>query len=280
MESTVGYQSEVESLNDKYWCDEHENILRFLHKATTTYSKRFHNAYTRYKQKLQYYRIPITIMQAICGFASILNIGYVPQEYGKWVSLSVGLINLASSIINAVETFKKIDQTMNKSYASFFAFKTLSDEIFIILHTPRAERKHGGIVTINKYFLKYQTAYANIPLLDREDVTQLTSNMTNETDTLGDKGDIQQIKKTINRINTAKYDDGLIEMTEMGIDLGKRRQESSASTTSILMSRKEKKTEATEEKKDVDEDKIEEKINELLTSDLIIANENSIEHIV
>ena len=150
----------------------------------------------------------------------------------------------------------------------------MSDEIFIILHTPRAERKYGGIVTINKYFLKYQTAYANIPLLDREDVNQLTSNMGNETDTLGEKGDLQQIKKTINRINTAKYDDGLIEMTEMGIDLGKRRQESSASTMSILTSRKEKKKEEVKKEDDVvDEDKIDEKINELLTSDLMIAND-------
>lgn len=214
MDINGGTPSELESINNTAWCDEHEKTLRYLHKATSTYSKRFHVAYTRYKQKHQNYRIPIIIMQAISGFASILNIGYVPQKFGKWVSLSVGFVNLLATIISMIETFKKIDQIMNKAYASFFAFKSLSDEIFIILQTPRNDRRQGGIITVNKYFVKYQTAYSNIPLLDKNDVNYLNAKIDDDGDTLTE---MQQIEKQVSKINSTKYENNVIEMTEIGL---------------------------------------------------------------
>ena len=78
--------------DSNFWSDEHEDVLNILYKATNMYYKRFHIAYSRYKQKLHYYRIPIIVMSSLSGFASILNVGYVPIAYNKWVSLSVGFI--------------------------------------------------------------------------------------------------------------------------------------------------------------------------------------------
>jgi hypothetical protein len=194
----------------KIWCDDHETILMMIYRASDNYTTYFHQAYVRYRKKLHNYRIPIIIISSFSGFLSISNISFVPLIYNKWVSLIVGFINLMVTVISLIENFKKIDSTMNKSYTSYFAFKTLSDEIYVILQTPQNERKFDGITTINRYFSKYQTIYLNIPLLNKKDVKNfeyyrnLNNNNCNSSDINSDNStfDFKSIQNKLNSMSS------------------------------------------------------------------------------
>lgn len=154
-------------IKNNYWNDDHEKILFSLQQSTVKLSNEYQKAYFRYKSKLQNYRIPIIIMSSIAGFLSISNSGYIPPEYGKWVSLLVGFSNLMVTVISLIENFKKIDVNLNKSYNAHINFKKLHDEITITLRLPINERDDNGYNTINEYFTRYQTYVSDAPVLQK-----------------------------------------------------------------------------------------------------------------
>ena len=149
-------QSKKNVIKNNYWHNDHEKILQSLQKSTIRLSNEYQKAYFRYKSKLQNYRIPIIIMSSISGFLSISNSGYIPPDYGKWVSLLVGFSNLMVTVISLIENFKKIDVNLNKSYNAHLNFKKLHDEITITMRLPFNERDDDGFNTINEYFTRYQ----------------------------------------------------------------------------------------------------------------------------
>ena len=154
-------------IKNNYWNEDHEKILYSLQQSTVKLSNEYQKAYFRYRSKLQNYRIPIIIMSSIAGFLSISNSGYIPPEYGKWVSLLVGFSNLMVTVISLIENFKKIDVNLNKSYNAHINFKKLHDEITITLRLPINERDDNGYNTINEYFTRYQTYVSDAPVLQK-----------------------------------------------------------------------------------------------------------------
>ena len=152
-------------VKNNYWNEEHELLLESLQKSCFRLSKEYKQKYFKLRDKLQWYRIPIIIISSIGGFLSLSNSGYIPPLYNKWVSLFVGFTNLTVTIISLIESFKKIDTRMNGSYTTYVNFQKLHDEISIIKRIPPNERDTNGNDTINNLFSKYETFFADAPIL-------------------------------------------------------------------------------------------------------------------
>jgi hypothetical protein len=189
-------QNDLKKINNEIlktsWTEEHERIMLILHKYANIQYKLYHKTYIRYKKKLGYYRIPIIIITGIMGLLSISNSGYVPKTYTKWISLLVGMTNVAVTIISLIETFKKIDITKTQSLESYMNYKKINDEISLILRLPQHERKDSGINIINKYFLIFEKCQMNSPVLkiktkDLFELHKLDDVLNNDIDTEPDK---------------------------------------------------------------------------------------------
>ena len=148
------------------WTDKHEEQLILIQKYSKQLFVEYHNAYIRYKKKLEQYRIPIIIISALIGFLSISNAGYIPIKYSVYISLIVGIFNLIITIVTLIEQFKKINETMNKSLNSYINFKKINDEISFILRTSIDERESNGNSIVKDYFQKFQLYYSESPVLN------------------------------------------------------------------------------------------------------------------
>ena len=160
-------QSKNYVIKNNYWNDNHEIILNNLLNNCSKLSKEYQKKNLLLKSSLKKYRIPIIIISSMGGFLSLANSGYVPVEFNKWVSLFVGFTNLAVTVISLIENFKKIDDTMNKSYISYLNFKKLHDELSIILKIPPQERETNGYDTVNNLFKKYELCLNDSPMLKK-----------------------------------------------------------------------------------------------------------------
>lgn len=160
------------------WNDGHEEQLILIQKYSKQLFIEYHNAYIRYKKKLEQYRIPIIIISAFIGFLSISNAGYIPIKYSPYVSLIVGIFNLIITIVTLIEQFKKINETMNKSLNSYINFKKINDEISFILRTSVSERENNGNSSVKDYFQKFQLYYSESPVLNNlvDDVFNFSKN--------------------------------------------------------------------------------------------------------
>jgi len=160
------------------WNDGHEEQLILIQKYSKQLFIEYHNAYIRYKKKLEQYRIPIIIISAFIGFLSISNAGYIPIKYSPYVSLIVGIFNLIITIVTLIEQFKKINETMNKSLNSYINFKKINDEISFILRTSVNERENNGNSSVKDYFQKFQLYYSESPVLNNlvDDVFNFNKN--------------------------------------------------------------------------------------------------------
>ena len=101
----------------------------------------------------------------------------------------------------------------------------IGDEIFIVLQTPRQDRKNGGCISVNKFFTRYQTAYSNIPLLDKNETTNFDVNKNKKLKNYDIENNIdngvdntlrnmEEMKSKINKINSATYSN-IIEMNNI-----------------------------------------------------------------
>jgi hypothetical protein len=198
-------QSRNYVIRNNYWNNNHEiilnNLLNNCHKFTKEYQKNFISLRSRLKK----YRIPIIIISSFGGFLSLANSGYVPPDFNKWVSLFVGFTNLLVTVISLIENFKKIDDTMNKSYLSYMNFKKLHDEISIVLKIPQQERENNGYDIVMNLFKKYELCLNDAPVLKKhlQDALDINLNILHN-DTESKVSRDREVIKTIsiNELNT------------------------------------------------------------------------------
>ena len=148
------------------WSNSDSESLYIIFKYSNLMYKQYHKNYIKSKQRLQKYRIPIIVLSSIAGCLSISNSGYIPSEYNKYVSLFVGFCNLMVSLVSLIESFKKIDLTMNKSLEAYLSFKKINDNISLILRTPILSRKESGFDCVDKYFSLFESSLINAPILN------------------------------------------------------------------------------------------------------------------
>ena len=147
------------------WRPEHEKLLALLHFYAGELYGLYHNAYFQYLRELQNYRIPIIVLSSIAGFLSISNSGYVPPEFNKWVSLFVGSVNLAVTVVSLIENFKKIEVQTNKAYAGFINLRRLHDETSLLLQLPVEEREEEGKLKVKEFFERFESYIIDAPVL-------------------------------------------------------------------------------------------------------------------
>ena len=198
-------------VKNNYWNEDHELLLESLQKSCFRISKEYKQKYFKLRDKLQWYRIPIIIISSIGGFLSLSNSGYIPPYYNKWVSLFVGFTNLAVTIISLIESFKKIDTRMNGSYTTYVNFQKLHDEISIIKRIPPNERENNGNDTVNNLFAKYESYFADAPIIRKLINDDIGFNEFEDIQTpkiLSSISDIEsqmiEMKTKLNKINLEK----------------------------------------------------------------------------
>ncbi len=175
------FKSKTHVIKNNYWNDRHENILKCLQLNASKLYKEYQKAHLIYKKKLRIYRIPIIIMSSVSGFLSISNSGYVPADYNKWISLFVGFVNLAVTVISLIENFKQIDVNVNKTHNAYLEFKKLHDEISLVLNTPQNERDDNGYDMSNKFFSRYEMYLNDAPVLNKTMRDYLDINSSDNT---------------------------------------------------------------------------------------------------
>lgn len=192
------FKSKTHVIKNNYWNDRHENILKCLQLNVGKLYKEYQKAHLIYKKKLRIYRIPIIIMSSLSGFLSISNSGYVPVYYNKWISLFVGFVNLAVTVISLIENFKQIDVNVNKTHNTYLEFKKLHDEISLVLNTPSNERDDNGYDMSNKFFSRYEMYLNDAPVLNKTMRDYLDINSSDNTtltfDSSSDSGSGSNLK--------------------------------------------------------------------------------------
>jgi hypothetical protein len=199
-------QSRTYVIKNNYWNENHENILNNILNNSNKLSREYQKNFLSLRSRLTKYRIPIIIISSMGGFLSLANSGYVPTDYNKWVSLFVGFANLMVSVISLIENFKKIDDTMNKSYISYLNFKKLHDEISVVLKIPQQERDNNGYDIVMNFFKKYELCLNDAPILKKllKDALDINLNTISLDSDCGISNNVRtnqkerQIIKTIN----------------------------------------------------------------------------------
>jgi len=192
-------QSKNYVIKNNYWNNNHEFILTNIVNNCSKFSKEHQKNYLSLRYRLKKYRIPIIIISSMGGFLSLANSGYVPIDYNKWVSLFVGFTNLMVTVISLIENFKKIDDTMNKSYISYLNFKKLHDEVAIILKIPPNERESNGYDIVMKIYKKYELCLNDAPVLNKllYDALDINLNIITNSSKTKDLYDDKDVIKTI-----------------------------------------------------------------------------------
>lgn len=155
-------------IKNKYWTNAHQHVLMILHKYAYTFTQRYHAQYLNYKQILYNYKIPVIVMSSLSSLLALSNVGYVPTEYTKYVSLTTGILNAIMVIINVIEHTKKIDLTANGAFAAFIGFRNITHDIGVILRIPLNERDEDGHNTIKKFYTKFSQLLNRSPVLKIE----------------------------------------------------------------------------------------------------------------
>jgi hypothetical protein len=176
--SVVGDDATI-VIKNKHWTSAHEDALLILHKYTHQFTQHYHKHYLMYKRILYNYRIPVIVMSSVSSLLALSNVGYIPVEYTKYVSLSTGILNAIVVIINVIEHTKKIEQTATNSLLAYIGFRNISNELAILLRIPAAERENNGYEVIKRYYNKFQQLLSRSPVLKRDpkDILMLTSRM-------------------------------------------------------------------------------------------------------
>jgi hypothetical protein len=195
-------QSKIHVIRNNYWNINHEVILNNLLNNCNKFTKEYQKNYLSLRGRLKYYRIPIIVISSFGGFLSLANSGYVPPEFNKWVSLFVGFTNLLVTVISLIENFKKIDDTMNKSYLSYMNFKKLHDELSIVMKMPQQERESNGYDVVMNLFKKYELCLNDAPVLKKHLLDALDTDINinilhNDAESKGLKSDDREVLKTI-----------------------------------------------------------------------------------
>jgi hypothetical protein len=127
-------------------------------------SREYHDIYFDLKTSQNKYKIPAIIIGSFTGVASFGSSTF-PASYQKWVSISVGLINVAIAILSTLESFFKLGEELSASRSSSEQLKKLAEDINRELALDISTRQTSGVIFLRDAYTRYQQIVSNAPLL-------------------------------------------------------------------------------------------------------------------
>lgn len=164
---THNYKEEILHPNiiTPQWLPEEEEYLRILHRRCHRLGLVYKKLHIDYKHTQNKFRLPAILLSSISGVVSFGQTVF-PEEAQRWVSISVGGVNIFIAIINTVESYMKIGEMVTKSITSYAVLHKLADDIFCEISIPTKDRETSGIAFLRDCYTRYQQIMDSAPLIE------------------------------------------------------------------------------------------------------------------
>lgn len=146
------------------WRPEEVTYLRNLEVSCVELSQEYHSIYFKLKTTQNKFKIPSIIIGSFTGVASFGSSTF-PPGYQKWISVSVGLINVAIAILTTLESFFKLGEDMNASRSSSEQLKKLAEDINREMSLEVSTRQTSGIIFLRDAYTRYHQILSTAPVL-------------------------------------------------------------------------------------------------------------------
>ncbi len=144
------------------WSSDIETVLDNLRENAVMMSKTHKESYFFYKKVVKYFRIPTILLSSIGSVSSVGLTNYLHQNHIS--ALTCGLA-LVVSILNSIELFLKITDTMEQENECSKAFYALAVNIRKTRMLERSRRQQEGAVYLEKTYAQYMTLMEKSNLL-------------------------------------------------------------------------------------------------------------------
>jgi len=118
--------------------------------------------YFRFKRIGQYFKLPTICISSVASVASVGLTAYISQAN---ISGIVCLLTLSVSVINSIELYMKISETIEQELDTSKKYYQLSIDVFKMLNLDRENRKLSGADALEKYYRDYAELYESSALL-------------------------------------------------------------------------------------------------------------------
>ena len=168
MNNNLETKMEIEEMND--WSFDIEEILDKIRLNSTTMCAFHKDNYYNAKGRLKFFKLPTIILS---GLTSVFSVGLQPYLEQETISIITCLIGLFIGIINSVELFLAIQNTMESELKISKDFYLLSIDIFKILMLDRKNRVDRGKIYLEEKYNKYCKLVENSVLVNKNIVDKL-----------------------------------------------------------------------------------------------------------
>lgn len=157
------YENKAEH-DEHEWTLDLERVLDKIRMNSTELSEYHKERYYRYRGYLKYFRIPTIILSA---FSSVFSVGLQNFVNQGIVSIVTCLIGLFVGILNSLELFLSITQTMESELTHSRDFYLLSVDIFKTLLLNPEHRLATGRAYLDEKYSTYCKLVENSILVDK-----------------------------------------------------------------------------------------------------------------
>tara|TARA_R100000908_G_C3746466_1_gene141712 strand:- start:40 stop:627 length:588 start_codon:yes stop_codon:yes gene_type:complete len=144
------------------WSADIEAVLDNIRENCVLMSKTHKESYFFYKQVVKYFRIPTILLSSIGSVSSVGLTAYLHQNHISALTCGLALI---VSILNSIELFLKITDTMEQENECSKAFYALAVNIRKTRMLERSRRQQEGSVYLEKTYAQYMTLMEKSNLL-------------------------------------------------------------------------------------------------------------------
>jgi len=140
------------------WSNDIEHILEQIRLNCVFMSNSHKNTYFYYKKLSTCFRIPTIVLSAIASVSAVGLQSYTNQSI---ISATTCLISLSVGIINSIEIFLKIQETLELELEQSKLYYQLATDIFKILKLDHENRIGNSKEMLDLYYDKYTNLFQN-----------------------------------------------------------------------------------------------------------------------
>ncbi len=144
------------------WSADIEAVLDNLRENCVVMSRKHKESYFFYKQVVKYFRIPTILLSSIGSVSSVGLTNYLHQNHISALTCGLALI---VSILNSIELFLKITDTMEQENECSKLFYSLAVNIKKTRMLERSRRPQEGSFYLEKSYAQYMTLMEKSNLL-------------------------------------------------------------------------------------------------------------------
>lgn len=134
------------------WSDDIDDVLDAIRLNCIVLSKRHKTRYFDLKYSLNFYKLPVIVLN---GCNSIISVGLQPYATQGTISLTTSLIALLCGIIGSIELFLGIQKRLESDLISGRDYYLLSIDIFKTLSLNRENRPVPAKDYLNETYNRY-----------------------------------------------------------------------------------------------------------------------------